>query len=54
MTCQKMYFRFCMLYEFNQGESATVATKAICSIFDDNSVGVRICQIGLHGFVKKI
>jgi transposase len=33
-----------MLYEFRHGKNAVKATEAICSIYCDDALSVRVCQ----------
>lgn len=40
---EEVHIRHCMLFEFNKGSSATVATKNICNVYP-KSLDVRKCQ----------
>ena len=50
MTPEKMHLRHCMLYEYFHQKNATEATKAICSVYDQEALSVRSCQFWFARF----
>src|SRR5262245_269587 len=44
ITPENNHLRHCMLYEFRKRKKATGATAAICSVYGEDALSVRVCQ----------
>ena len=44
MYPDKLHFRHCMFYHFHKGTNALQATKAIRSVYGEDSLNERTCQ----------
>lgn len=53
MDVSEEHLRHIMLYEFKRGNTAVMATKSICSIYDHGILNIRKCQRWLKKFKNR-
>ena len=45
MNDQKVHFRHIILFALQKGESAVDTAKDICSVYGQDAISVRVCQL---------
>ena len=51
MNDQQVNIRHIMLFAFKKGESAVDTAKAICSVYGQDAISVRVCQLWFKRFM---